>query len=135
MTKTKGKKVPPSRTRYEKNNPTVSFRVHKDIFDRIQQTKNIGGNSFADIFMAGLGKMEARVKKLEEARREGYNKGYQKGYTEATLKYRIACRCFICGQEEEVIHPSDKQSILQYFKGWAHPECLRRRQSSLSQGR
>ncbi len=105
MTKTKGEKVPPSRTRYEKNNPPMSFRVHKDIFDRVQQTKSVGGSSFADIFIAGLGKMEARAKKLEEFRKEGYDQGYQKGYAEARLKYRITCSCSICGQDIEVTHP------------------------------
>ena len=135
MTKIKGKKVPPSRIKYEKNNPPVSFRVHKDIFDRIQQTKSVGGNSFADIFMAGLGKMEARARKLEEARKQGYDQGYQKGYHEAKLKYRITCSCSICGQDIEVTHPKDKQSVGQNLKGWAHPECVERKRLALSQGK
>jgi flagellar biosynthesis/type III secretory pathway protein FliH len=133
MGKNSRRKVPPSRVKYEKNNPVISFRVPIDIFNRIQHVKKVGENSFANVFMAGLGKMEARGKKLEGARSEGYNQGYQKGYADAKLKYRITCNCDICGQEIEVIQPSIKQSVRQYLKGWAHQECLERRRSSLSQ--
>ncbi len=127
MARAKGKKVPPSRLRYEQNNPPVSFRVHKDVFERIQQARSIGHNSFADIFMAGLRKIEANTKKIIEAKKQGYDEGYQKGYAEAKLKYKITCTCRICGQDIEVTHPQDRQSVGQSLKGWAHTECVERK--------
>jgi hypothetical protein len=126
---TKGEKVPPSRIKYEKNNPPVSFRVRKDIFDRIQHTKSVGGNSFADIFMAGLGKMEARAKKLEEARKQGYDEGYQKGFNEAKLRYRVIYKCDICGQPIEITSPETKEAVSKYMRenSWGYTSCYERK--------
>jgi len=134
MTKVKRRKAPPSRIRYEQSHPAVSFRVPRDIYDRIRQTKNAGGNSFADIFMAGLGKMEAQAKKLEQSRKKGYDEGYQKGYAEARLRYRVTYNCNICGEVMEVKSKEEKEAVTRYMqeKGWAHLECLERRRSSLS---
>ena len=134
MTKVKRIKVPPSRSRYEQYNPTVSFRVPKDIYDRIRRTKSTVGNSFADIFMVGFAKTDLWAKKLEEARKKGYDEGHQKGYDEARLRYRVTYNCSICGQGLEVTHTEEKEAITRYMRenGWAHQQCLERRRSALS---
>jgi hypothetical protein len=130
MVKIIKRKVPPSRTRYEQNNPTVSFRVHKDIYDRVQQTKSVGGNSSADIFMAGLGKMEARAKKLEEARKKGWEAGYKKGFADAELRYKICYPCNICGEPIAVTTKEERDAIAKCLQSWVHKECWEQRRRS-----
>lgn len=128
MTKVTKRKAP-SRIRYEQGHPTVSCRVSRDIYDRLQKAKDAEGKSFADILKLGLGKLEVRLKKLEEARKQGGDEGYKKGFADAKLRYRVNYRCSVCGQVMEVTSKEEKEAIREYMreKGWAHTECLERR--------
>lgn len=128
MAKVTNKKSPPSRIKYEQSHPTVSCRVSRDFYDRLLEAK-VEGNSFADILKLGLGELEVRVKKLEEARKQGRDEGYKKGFTEASLCYKVTYPCSVCGEVIEVTSQQEKQAISEFMqeRGWAHQECLERR--------
>ena len=57
------RKKTPSRTRYEQANPTVSARISREIFDRLQVVKHQENKSYGDIFKAGLKIYEVKVEK------------------------------------------------------------------------
>ena len=119
----------PSRIRYEHDNPTVSCRVSREIYDRLSEAKEVEGRSFADILKLGLGKAEPRVRKLGEARKQGWDEGYEKGFADARLRYRVIYHCRECGQVMEVTTTEEKQAIDECMRerGWAHKACLQRR--------
>ena len=54
MAKKNNRKKSPSKIRYEQNNPTVSFRVSREPYDRLQAE----GKSYVDILKTGLGLMD-----------------------------------------------------------------------------
>ena len=118
----------PSRIKYERDHPTVSCRVSRDIYDRLVEAK-AEGNSFADILKLGLGKLEVQLKKVGEARKQGWDEGYKKGYADAALRYKVSYPCSICGQIIEVTTPQEKQAINECMRqrGWAHETCIGRR--------
>lgn len=74
MAKATKKKSPPSKIKYEQGHSTVSCRVSRDFYDRLLKAK-AEGNSFSDILKLGLGELEVRIKKLEEARKQGWDEG------------------------------------------------------------
>jgi len=45
----KKKRKTPSRIKYERDHPTVSFRVSKEIHDRLQAVKEAEGKSITDV--------------------------------------------------------------------------------------
>ncbi len=49
------RRVPPSRTRYEQQNHTVSIRVSKEMYDRLKALKEQGDKSLGDILREALG--------------------------------------------------------------------------------
>ena len=55
------KKKSPSRIKYEQRHPTVSFRVTKELYDRLQAVKEAEGLSNTDILKVGVGLLEVRV--------------------------------------------------------------------------
>lgn len=118
----------PSRIKYEQSHPTVTCRVSKDIHDRLVKAK-VEGNSFTDILKLGLGILEVRVKKLGEAKKQGWDEGYKKGFADAKLRYKVIYHCSVCRHIIEVISKEEKNAISEYMQvqGWAHAECLESR--------
>jgi len=66
----KGKSKPPSRQKYEKEHPTVSFRLDKETYQRLK--KHLDGTecSFGDFVRDALGREEATIEKRIRAREE-----------------------------------------------------------------
>jgi len=102
MAKGKIKKTP-SRVKYEQKRPTVSFRISKELYDRLQAVKETEGKSTTEVLKVGVGLLEVKVAKEKEARRQGYEEGFEKGYEEAESA-AIAKRLEKLYLE---IHPSD----------------------------
>ncbi len=119
----------PSRIKYERDHPTVSCRVSRDIYDRLVEAK-AESNSFADILKLGLGKFEVRLKELGDDRKQSWDAGYKKGYADAALRYKVIFPCNICGQIIEVTNTQAKQDIKEYMRqqGWGHKKCHERSQ-------
>jgi hypothetical protein len=53
MAKDKAKKTP-SRIKYEQSHPTVSFRVSREFYDRLQAVKEAEGRSYTDALKVGV---------------------------------------------------------------------------------
>ena len=113
----KSKKKPPSRVRYEKSHPTVSCRVSKGIYDRLQQIKRRERRSFTDILKLGLGILELEAKKETEA--------YKKGWRDAEKRYKVIYYCSVCGDTLTVTTDKEKEAIINYMEnyGWGHAKC------------
>jgi len=128
MAKGKKKKTP-SRVKYEKSHPTVSFRTNKELYDRLQTVKKAEGKSTADVLKVGLGLLEVKVGKEKEARRQGYEEGFEKGYEEAQALYKVTFPCSVCGKAIEVTAKATKEAIKGYMRerGWGHADCINRR--------
>ena len=121
-----GRKKPPSRLRYEQGHPTVSCRVTKEIFDRLQDIKQREKRSFADILKVGLGILKLDSEKEDKAYRRGYDKGYKKAENE----FKVTYPCSVCGKIMSLDSEDERRAAAEYMKahGWAHHECHEKRQ-------
>ena len=124
-----GKKKPPSRAKYEQAHPTVSFRVDRESYDRCKQGKNLLGMSFADIFKAGAGIIEPRIKEEGDMRGRIFVRGLNQGHSKAEALYKVTYPCSICRKTITVTSDAEKQAIKRYMRenGWGHKECHDRR--------
>lgn len=119
------KRKAPSRVRYEQSNPTVSCRVSKDVYQRLQEAKRAEGKSFADILKVGLGILEPQIRRETEMRKKGYTEEYEKGYADAEHFYKVTYFCSACGNTMTVTTEAEKQAIKNYMKEhrWGHTTC------------
>ena len=76
-----------SRQRYEASNPVVSFRLTADLRAALDDLRNKGGLSIADVLRTGLGLMSPPIE-------EAYNNGFTSGLAEVYLRV-----CDPCGDE------------------------------------
>jgi len=128
MAKGKIKKTP-SRVKYEKKRPTVSFRISKELYDRLQAVKEAEGKSTTEVLKVGVGLLEVKVSKEKEAKRQGYDEGFEKGYEEAGELYKVTYLCKICRRTLVVTSAKEKGAIKSYMleHGWGHADCINRR--------
>src|SRR3989304_2007661 len=109
-------KKPPSRVRYEAANPTVSCRVPKEVYDRLQVIRRTEGRSFADVLKIGLGILEVRAKEEGEIRKQSHREGYKKGYAEAEGLYKVVYPCNVCWKPLEVTSTNAKAAVKQFME-------------------
>jgi len=128
MAKGKIKKTP-SRVKYEQKRPTVSFRISKELYDRLQAVKETEGKSTTEVLKVGVGLLEVKVAKEKEAKRQGYEEGFEKGYEEAEELYKVTYPCKVCRKALEVTTLEEKQAIRGYMleNGWGHTNCINHR--------
>ena len=114
------RRVPPSRTRYEQQTPTVSIRVPKEMYDRLKALKEQGDKSLGDILREALGVQEP-------ATRAASNRGYRKGYADAEKLYRVNFRCSVCNGRLFIDDDTSKRAAAEYMQqnGWSHSSCVR----------
>ena len=107
--------VPPSRVRYEKKNPVVTFRVPAETRLKIEELRAKTGKSLSRLLQEGLGLVETRT---EEAYKRGLRDG--QGRFEAPCKY--------CGKPMQLdIKTGEgvREAVLEAFSDWIHDECER----------
>jgi len=123
------KKRTPSRIRYEQSHPTVSWRVSKELYDRLQAVKEAEGKSVTDVLKVGIGLLEVKVSKEKEAREQGFEEGFEKGFEEAESLYKVTYPCGVCRKTLEVTSVKEKEAIKRYMleHGWGHADCINRR--------
>ena len=121
----KGKHKPPSRMRYEQSHPTISCRVPKDIYEKLEKIKSKENKSFSDILKIGLGILKAKVKQEDKIRGEAYSQGYNDGYSEAEGEFKVTYRCVVCGKIMTVTSEKAKAAVDEYMREhrWGHTEC------------
>lgn len=118
--------MPPSRIKYEQNHPTVSFRVTKELYDRLEEVKKAEGESTADVLKVGVGLLNVKVSEEKEARTQGREEGFNEGYEMAEDLYKVTYQCRGCGKIIEVTTKEEKRAIKEYMQqnGWGHKECV-----------
>jgi len=128
MAKTVKRKAP-SRARYERAHPTVSCRVPKEVYDRLQAIKKAEGMSFADVLKIGLGILEVRAREEGEVRKRAHAEGYKKGHADAERTYKVTYPCNVCGKMLTVTSRTEKEAVRQYMQEhrWGHEECHEKR--------
>jgi len=124
----KKKRKTPSRIKYERDHPTVSLRVTKELKDRLQAVKEAEGSSITDVLKVGAGLLEVKGRKETEVRAQAYDEGYDEGYRDAEGLYKVTYPCKICRKTIEVMRVKEKEDIKRYMRehGWAHAECINR---------
>jgi hypothetical protein len=121
----KSKHKPPSRIRYEKNNPVVSFRIKKVWYDEFKAFLINQGLSIGDFFRIAFEKQKDSYERFKE-------KWYAEGYNKAVSDWQIWFFCKICGKRIDIEPNSDPhKDLIEYMKnkGWAHTECLGKKDS------
>ena len=115
----KGK--PPSRKKYEEENPTVSARVPKETRRNLLLNLKKIGISLAEALKVLAGELEFKVKPIDEVRKAGYE--------EAKKIYMVTFSCDVCGKPIPIKNPKTKEAVSRYMTGygWGHPECHKRR--------
>ena len=122
MTKRKSNKSkPPSRKKYEEENPTVSARLAKETRDRLRGVLTKQGMSLADALRVLAGELEVKVRPTDEARGQGFE--------DAMKLYMVTFPCSLCGEMISITNPKTKEAVSRYMTehGWAHAECHKRR--------
>jgi hypothetical protein len=131
MKKAEAKKTrkAPSREKYEKENPVVSFRVSKKLYDRLQSVKQAEGKSITDVLAVGVGLLEVKARSEEEIREAAYEQGRIEGFEIAESIFKVIYQCSVCGKEIEVESDGEKKAIKKYMRehGWGHASCINRR--------
>lgn len=124
----KKKRQSPSRVKYEQSRPTFSFRIYKDLDERIREVKKAEGISNINIVEAGVGLFKVKNRKEKEVRAQAYDEGYGEGYRDAEELYKVTYPCKICRKTIEVMSVKEKEAIKGYMRqrGWAHAACINR---------
>ena len=123
------KKKTPSRVKYEESHPTVSFRISRELCDRLQVVKKAEGKSTADVLKVGVGLLEVKVSEEKEAKRQGYEEGFGEGYERAESRYKVTYRCSVCRKTLEVTSVKEKEAVGRYMREhrWGRADCVDRR--------
>ena len=124
MTKGKGNKgKPPSRKKYEEENPTVSARVPKETREKLLVALRKLDMSLKDALKVLTGELEVKVIPIDEAR--------QLGYKEARNLYMVTCPCDVCGKPVAITSPKAKEVVSKYMAkyGLGHAKCHKQRRA------
>jgi len=118
-----------SRIKYEQNHPTVSFRVSKELYDRLEEVKKAEDKSNTDVLKVGMGLLAVKVSHEKEARRQRYEEGLKKGYEKAESLYSVTYPCKVCREITTVTSAQEKEAIKGYMHAneWGHTDCINRR--------
>ena len=113
----------PSRKRYEEEHPVVSFRVTRELKEKLEELQAMSRKSLGDILREAVGLQAPSAKE-----------SFDKGVEIAEENYKIVYKCSVCGGNEEVFGPIEKRAAAKLLTqaGWGHSTCLRKRQSGLS---
>jgi flagellar biosynthesis/type III secretory pathway protein FliH len=81
------KHKPPSRERYEKNNPVWSVRMPKELIETLEAELKLNGQSKREFIGVALKKQMLNVEEIRvTSRKKGYDQGYEKGYQDGDKK-------------------------------------------------
>ena len=118
----KKRRKPPSREKYERENPTVSARLPRAKRDKLLAVLRSQDLSLANLLISFADEYEVKVRPIGEAR--------QQGYEEAKNHYMVTYPCSVCGKLVLLTSPKAKEAASRYMTehGWRHAECHKQRQ-------
>ena len=119
------KHKPPSRIKYEKNNPVFSLRMPKEWHEEMEVLLENTNQSRKDFLAVSLGKQTTNYERLKNKwDDEGFNRGYQNGHSEGVAegmnKCTIKCYCYVCGREVDIAPNSDAWKSITNFSKTHH---------------
>jgi len=121
------KKKYPSQEKYERENPSITFRVPIDVKEKIDQLVETTGKSISQIMRETLFYAEKEYSEIfEQGHVEGLDVGINAGINRGKRKWAIWCYCNVCGKKIYIEPNSDvHNAIIKYMKeqGWGHAEC------------
>lgn len=123
MAKGKVKKIPPSRQRYEASHPTVTARVSKDTYDKLNEIRTTQGRSFTQLLLTGAGLLTPHLDTITLIAK-AEQKGYQRGHRSALKGVPIGV-CSVCHQPIiwDLTDAGDKGRLNGALRGWRHSRC------------
>lgn len=113
---------PPSYYRYQREHPTISIRLTKDLKEMLDRVR--GEMSYSDIIRKIL---RGDFREIHE---RAYGLGYDDGYNDAFREFAIWYYCVVCGKPIYVKANSNAHNaIIEYMRehGWGHVECHEKR--------
>ena len=130
----KNKHKPPSRERYEKNNPVWSVRMPKEWIDELESELEANGQSRRDFLGVALKKQTLNAEEIRVTwRKKGYNQGYEighedgdkKGYAKCMNDWAIWVYCYNCLKPLYIKPDSqDHKELIEIMKGYLkHSQC------------
>jgi hypothetical protein len=117
------RKVPPSKIKYLKKNPVVSFHLPAEMRDRLRVMATKDGVTVATYVKRILSGLAAR----DDDRGRAWQEGYDAGFRTARVQYAINYRCPVCGKPVTILPGSaHHKSIARNTQeeGWRHKECM-----------
>ena len=117
--RSKKRRTPPSRLRYEASHPTVTVRVTRELYDELADLKAAAGLSVAGVLRIGLDRTKASNEKA-------YWKGSADGWELAKQEYEVEYPCSICGKPDLSITTDVEKASAFYLMseaGWHHADC------------
>jgi len=84
-------KQAPAKVKYDQSHPPVSFRLTKELKDRLESCTTSKGMSFVDFIKEALGAKE-REGSYEDGFRDGYHKGYYEGQQDEVVECHLTCQ-------------------------------------------
>lgn len=101
---------PPSRRRYEKENPTVSVRLPREAKEWLEAEAEKRGTSKSRIIKEALNVYQKETEAIrQEAFDEGFTAGYQ-GAVDEIDPFVASMRCLECGEILDRVDLRDKES-------------------------
>jgi len=111
----KKKHKPPSRIKYEDNNPTISIRVDREVKQQLDEIRERSGKSLGDILREAL-----------QVQAPSTKKAFTRGIEEGRSIYGVSFRCSGCQNTIWIDSPEMKDAATQIMEkyGWGHKECV-----------
>ncbi len=79
-----------AKVKYDQSHPTVSFRLTKELKDRLESYTTSKGMSFTDFIKEQLGAREAEGN-YEDGYEDGYRAGYDNGQKDEEARCHLTC--------------------------------------------
>ena len=118
---------PPSRVRYEQTHPTISMRVSRELYDRLNAVRISEGKSWGDVWREGL-KVQQRTanRAYNRGLNDGLGRGREEGEATARAKYLVTYRCSGCGGSIELSFGNARAAAREYLElqRWGHLRCI-----------
>lgn len=117
-----GDSKPPSRRRYEQENPTVSIRISKETKDKLDElVENLETTKkawFEDLIEEENGRFSAVfdqgfTKGKKRGHEEGYDEGYEEGRRDGYREFVAIVPCVDCGEPVPVNTEERKQKVFE----------------------
>jgi len=139
----KKKNKPPSRIKYENNNPVWSVRLTKELYIALNNFLRKSIQSRKEFIEIALNKKEAKFTNIidqesSKGYKDGYDQGYKTGknekikevaneyYQKAIKEYGITIPCNECNEEIFLLPDSDWHKLIIEFckcRNLAHAKC------------